>query len=255
MTESSLLDACRTLFGDDINLNRDFLFYLQPSGVKVAYRAQAKLNHPDLFNDSPHQVRLQQTERFRQIHDAYHLIKGFLDQRHRRDFFPHKPQPTRQPAPRRPAARSTARDASETHRHSRPVPTIPLEFGMFCYYLGRISYKDLIEALIWQRRQRPMMGAIAVRWGWLTDRQVTQVGKHRGGSLRFGRKSIELGLLSQLQVDALVRHQRTLQQKIGQYFIDKGLITEQEADQLASQLQNHNRQVLARNRRPRPATF
>ena len=245
MTESSLLDACRTLFGDQVNLNRDFLFYLQPSGVKVAYRTQAKLNHPDLFNDSPHQVRLQQTERFRQIHDAYHLIKGFLDQRHRRDFVPPRPQTPRHSGPRRPAARY----ARDSHRPGRPIPTIPLEFGMFCYYLGKISYKDLIEALIWQRRQRPMMGAIAVRWGWLTDAQVAHISKHRGASLRFGSKSVELGLLSQLQVDALVRHQRSLQQKIGQYFVDKRLISKQEADQLAVRLQAHNRQVLNRNRR------
>ena len=255
MTESSLLDACRTLFGESINLNRDFLFYLQPSGVKVAYRTQAKLNHPDRFNDSPQQIRLLQAERFRQIHDAYHLIKGFLDQRHHRDFFPHKPQTCRQSSPRRPAAKPSSRGTSETHRQGRSIPTIPLEFGMFCYYQGKVSYKDLIEALIWQRRQRPMMGAIAVRWGWLTEKQVTQVGKHRGASPRFGSKAVELGFLSQLQVDTLVRHQRTLQQKIGQYFIDKGLISEQQAGQLASQLQGHNRQVMARNRRPRPATF
>jgi hypothetical protein len=129
------------------------------------------------------------------------------------------------------------------------IPTIQLEFGMYAYYMGKISYNDLIEALIWQRRQRPMLGALATRWGWLNDHQIGRILSYRGQSTRFGKKAIELGLLSPLQVDSLVRHQRTLQQRIGQYFVSKGLINAAEADRLAHSLELHNKQVSAHARR------
>lgn len=254
MTESALLDACRTLFGQEINLNRDFLFYLQPSGVKVAYRNQVKINHPDRFNNSPQHVRLRQTERFREIHEAYHLIKGFLDQRQHRNFIPRRPAGATTTA-HRPPSKSATPPGAAPHQPRHPVPFIPLEFGIYVYYLGKISYRDLIEALLWQRRQRPAMGAIATRWGWLNEQQVRQIGEFRGQSPRFGSKAIELGLLSKLQVDALLRHQRSMQQRIGEHFVTKGLMTTAEADVLARDLQNHNRQVLAHSRRRHSARF
>jgi hypothetical protein len=69
---------------------------------------------------------------------------------------------------------------------------------------------------------------------------VDTILSHRGHSSRFGRKAVELGLLTPLQVDALLRHQRNLPQRLGQYFIDRGLMTAVEADQLAHALDHHN---------------
>ncbi|MDT8441803.1 MAG: hypothetical protein RQ723_09095 [Desulfuromonadales bacterium] len=248
MTETALFNACRTLFGPEVSLSRDFLCYLQPNGVKVAYRTQAKINHPDRFNNSPPHVRQQQTERFRQIDDAYRLIKSFLDQRSSR------PLPTGRPTGwPTPAARHAHSRPEAATRTGRPVPPIILEFGMYACYKGKVSYRDLIEALIWQRRQRPVLGEIASRWGWLNDEQIRQICQYRGRALRFGGKALEMGLLSGLQVDTLVHHQRNRQRRIGEYFIDKGLITAVEADRLARDLHAHNRQVLARRHRPRHA--
>jgi len=114
---------------------------------------------------------------------------------------------------------------------------------MFSYYQGKVTYQQLIEALVWQRRQRPTLGVIAQDWGWLSEAKVTQILGHRGHAVRFGKKAVELGYLRPQQVDTLLRHQRSLQRKIGQYFIEKGLITEEEAHQIAKSLENHNSQV------------
>jgi hypothetical protein len=75
--ESSLFNACRILFGAEIELSRDFLFYLQPSGVKAAYRQQAKESHPDAV--APGSTG--KGDRFRQVTDAYKLICAFFKQR------------------------------------------------------------------------------------------------------------------------------------------------------------------------------
>jgi hypothetical protein len=128
------------------------------------------------------------------------------------------------------------------------MPPLHLEFGLFAFYCGKITYAQLIDALLWQRRQRPAIGAIAQKWGWLSADMVGKILGHRGRGGRFGRKAVELGLLSSLQVDALLRHQRNLQQRLGQYFIDRGLMTALDADRLARDLERHNGRYLAGRR-------
>ena len=119
---------------------------------------------------------------------------------------------------------------------------------MFSYYQGKVSYRQLIEALVWQRRQRPTLGALAQKWGWLSEAKINQILQHRGRAVRFGKKAIELGYLRPHQVDALLQHQRSLQQRLGHYFIEKGLLTEEEADYIAMNLKSHNSQLKLRTR-------
>jgi hypothetical protein len=233
--EFTLIAACRTLFGNDANLGPEFLAYLQPSGAKVAFRIRAKEHHPDRFACAPQEIRAQQTERFREIHQAYTLLSDFLSRRHRS---PTRPVGAR-PSPVQNPGRTTQPQATSSRDYSA-IPPIPMEFGIFAYYRGLIEYRDLIDALVWQRRQRPTLGAIACQWGWLNEGKVRGILGHRGHGGRFGRKAVELGLLNSLQVDALLRHQRTHQQRLGQYFIERGLITANEADQLARDLERHN---------------
>jgi hypothetical protein len=237
LSQTAVLDACRTLFGDEVNLGPEFLGYLQPGGAKSAFRTQVKQHHPDRFPGAPPEVRARQTARFREIHQAYHLLASYLDQRGRL-----RPHGTTAKQPPRPAP-------SRQHRPSTPateghgIPPLPLEFGIFAYYRGRIDYRELIDALVWQRRQRPAIGALACQWGWLNEVKVRGILGHRGSGGRFGRRAVELGLLSSLQVDALLRHQRAHQQRLGKFFVDRGLMTAAEADQLAIDLQRHNARV------------
>ena len=72
--------------------------------------------------------------------------------------------------------------------------------------------------------------------------------QHRGHAARFGKKAIELGYLKPHQVDALLKYQRSLQTRLGHYFIEKGLLTEEEADQISTNLKNHNNQLKRRTR-------
>lgn len=248
MTESVLLDACRTLFGQDVNLSREFLYGLQPSGAKLAYRTQVKRNHPDHFNDSPQHIRQQQAERFRRIHAAYHLIKGFLDEKYRRRFVP--PRPTPPPWPPGHYASSKTPSPSRSNKGNRTqcttIPAIQLEFGMYAYYLGKITYQQLIDALIWQRRQRPALGVIARQRGWLSEARVNGILDHRGYAMRFGNKAVELGFLDLGQVQELLAYQQSLQDRLGSYFVGQGLLTEEEADRISVELASHNSRALKR---------
>ncbi len=233
--EHALLNACRTLFGDAVNLGPEFLIYLQPSGAKTAFRNQVKQHHPDRFAAAPQEIRLRQTERFREIHQAYHLLNDYLVNRHL------QPRSMTHTVPRacQPARKTTPQPATAGGEQAA-LPPLPLEFGLFAFYSGKIDYRDLIEALVWQRRQRPSIGSLAQQWGWLSADKVKKILFSREGGSRFGRKATALGLLTPVQVEALLRHQRSHQQRLGRYFIERGLMTENEADQLARELDRHN---------------
>lgn len=241
-SEATIFNACRTLFGKEVNLSHEFLNYLQPSGAKTAFRSQAKVHHPDAHANSSTQIRNQQTERFRELRQAYDLIIDFLEKR-QRDLWTHLNRRPAQSTPHR--TWSSTRRHQQQKAHARPVsvPSIPLEFGMFTYYQGKVTYQQLIEALVWQRRQRPTLGAIALKWGWLSDAKVAQILNHRGHAVRFGKKAVELGYLKPHQIKALLQYQRSLQMRIGQYFIEKGLLTEEEAERISQSLKNHNDQI------------
>lgn len=231
--EYALINACRTLFGEGVHLGPEFLAYLQPSGAKGAFRNQAKQHHPDRFAGASQEVRVRQTERFREIHQAYNLLNDFLASRHRQPrpvtHAAHSYRPTRQARPR----------PETTGVDHGTLPPLPLEFGLLAFYRGKIDYRDLIDALVWQRRQRPSIGVLAQQWGWLSVDKVKSILTCRDGG-RFGRKATTLGLLTPLQVEALLRHQRSHQQRLGHYFVERGLMTIAEADQLARELDRHN---------------
>jgi hypothetical protein len=246
-SETAAFNACRTLFGKEVNLSRDFLNSLQPSGAKTAFRSQAKAHHPDAHASSSKNIRNQQTERFREIRQAYDLIIEFLENRHasRKTVSAKRPAHT---ASHWGNYTAQKRKQQKPHARASKIPSIPLEFGMYSYYQGKVTYQQLIEALVWQRRQRPTLGALAQKWCWLSAAKVNQILQHRGHAARFGKKAIELGYLKPHQVDALLQHQRSLQTKLGHYFIEKGLLTEEEADQISTNLKNHNSQLKQRAR-------
>ena len=248
-SDTTLFNACRTLFGHEV-VSHDFLDYLQPSGARSAYRSQAKTHHPDGYAGSSAQIRKEQTERFREIRQAYELIIDFLEKRHRsRQSHPlWGPGTAPSYRSRRAAYQSTQQ---KPHVRQPAIPAIPLEFGMYSYYQGKVTYQQLIEALVWQRRQRPTLGFIAQKWGWLSEARVTQILSHRGHAVRFGKKAVELGYLNPHQVEALLKYQQSLQQRIGSYFIEKGLLSEEEAEQIAQSLASHNSQL---GRRPTTRT-
>lgn len=247
-SEKALFNACRILFGAEVQVSQDFLYYLQPSGAKSAFRNQAKAHHPDAHASSSSQVRKQQTERFREIRQAYELISDFLKQRHLRS----NSGPGRKASQAPPhKSRHSAKQHKPHKPHVKPasaIPAIQLEFGMYSFYQGKVTYQQLIEALVWQRRQRPTLGALAQKWGWLSGAKVEKILKHRGTSMRFGKKAIELGYLKAHQVDALIKHQRSMQKRIGEYFVEKGLFTEAEAAQIVQNLKSHNIKI---NKSPR----
>lgn len=232
VTETEVFHACRTLFGPDLQLNREFLSYLQPAGVRSAYRKKAKATHPDRFALSAGTTRSKQNRLFQDLNQAHETVQSYLKQR--------KLLGATSGSYSKPTYSRRRQDPPRRHSQRGPLPSRPLQFGLFLYYLGVIPFNAVISAIIWQRQQRPIIGEIAKRWGWLDDKKIGQIINHRGGAFKFGERAEKLGLLSPLQVRTLLFHQRSRQQQMGHYFVSQGYFDETTLNQLLLQLAEHN---------------
>ena len=116
-------------------------------------------------------------------------------------------------------------------------------FGLYLVHRGIISHQALVKGLVWQRRQRPFVGAIATKWGWLDAEKVQEILEDRSLSGRFGEKAVLLNLLTPFQVKTLLRHQRNQQQRLGMFFVKQGYITRIQLNHLLREFRDHNRRA------------
>ncbi len=240
LLESDVMKACRVLFGPGPDIGREFLFYLQPDGARSAYRKKAKETHPDFFTAEGSQVQAEKTAQFRTILEAYETLGRFFKERDEGLW----PSPSHAACgKRRPWGTRTAWKGS-TFYYQGKIPFCVLELGRYLFYSGRISYGELIEALTWQRLQRPLIGIVALRWGWLVKKTVEQIAAAGDVPGRFGEKAVRLGLLTDFQVRVLLYYQHTLQERLGQYFIQKKIMTAAELERSVRTLNEHNASAL-----------
>lgn len=241
--ETELLDACRVLFSGDVQINRDFLYYIQPSGIKAAYRTKAKETHPDCFVGADPALCERQGELFRDVSQAYKLLEAFSTSGQKKLWSPADVATGFSAdcgASRHNSAQNSYSDDNCQQQSPFSLPERHLETGLFLYYRGIISYPEMIEALVWQRRQRPILGQIARNWGWLCDADVQAVNRYHGDRGRFGKRAVSLGYLTPFQVQVLLRHQRQAQKLFGQYFVEQGRLSADEIEAYIREQQQHN---------------
>jgi hypothetical protein len=197
--------------------------------VREAFRRRALETHPDRAQ-ALGRSEASLAEDFRHILEAYQVLS-------REDA---------SPAPR-PVARRSREHASRPprdHIHHASMPHRTLLFAEFLYYSGRASWRNLVEAVAWQRRQRPAIGRIAVEWGHLSDDEVREILDRRrregSGGEPFGEFARRRGFLSAAQLLALLGRQRRLQRRIGQFFVETGIVAEGEIPSLDQDLSRHN---------------
>jgi hypothetical protein len=225
---------------DDVERAMDLLFGEErPADVggtgwhgelREAFRRRALETHPDraaALGRSP--ARL--SEEFQALLDAFQLLSRQPPARTRPAAVPHRPPERTQRPP-------------QDHLSHGTLPRRPLMFAEYLYYSGRVSWRNMVEAVAWQRRQRPAIGRIAVEWGHLSDDEVRDIleSRRREGTAHepFGEYARRKGYLSAAQLLALLGRQRRMQRRIGQYFVEAGLLAERDVRTVDDDRVRHN---------------
>jgi hypothetical protein len=245
--------ACHVLFGPGIDVSTDFLRYLRMPGLKEAYRVRALETHPDramALSLPPADLE----EKFKEVNTAYRELCDYLKTPWR---FRLIDDPFRD-APHQPSERMRTADGAQTRRTgaspdgAQPrffmgsLPRRTFLFGQFAYYSGYISYRQLIDAILWQKIRRPMVGHIAMRWRFLYEDQIREILKHRRWGEKFGEVALRGGYLKPDDLRTILGWQRLLQPRIGLYFVEKKLLTVSVVEKMAEQLRRHNRKFTTR---------
>ena len=247
VSETTVLSACRTLFGTRPNISNDFLSSLHPEDARSAYRRRAKETHPDVFNHKDPFLQKRQSDLFRSVIESYTIVQQFFKQRdagHCRSSGINNHEVYQQKE-KTCARTTTSGSEAYTRFHHGTVPSFRLEIGRYLYYRGIIPYSSLIKGLSWQRCQRPIIGSIAMRWGWLDQNTIRHILNFRvnGRIPMFGERGIQLGLFTPYQVRIMLAFQRSKQKKFGQYFVENGMISQRELEQLVIEMKEHNARV------------
>jgi hypothetical protein len=258
LTYEDVLRAGRVLFGPAFAAEsgawRDTL--------KATYRQRAMQTHPDRAR-ALERAEADLLREFRRVTEAYRLLaslrSGALPRGEVRAGA-HAPSGRPEPPPRAAgAARSTARTASappvppprrsgapRVRASVRPedLPRRRLRFAEYLYYSGRVRWTELVEAVAWQRAQRPPVGRIAVDFGFLAPDDVGIVLERRraagASGVAFGEWAVRLGYLTPFQLLAVLGQQLRRQRPIGQFFVERGLILPSEVEVVRRAVLRHN---------------
>lgn len=240
-----LFDACLVLFGPETTVSEDYLKYLRPSGLKSAYRKIALETHPDRARTLGRRASELNT-RFAEVSIAYHTLKTAIkdDGILLADPPPDYRSTTVSPQPQK--KRKRPRKDSDYYFGGSP-PNRNLLFGQFLYYSGLVPWKAYIKALIWQRRQRPLLGQIALDRGLLSLQDIRAILAARRLGEKFGESAIRQGYLKPYNLLSLLGKQRRLQSRFGEYFLQNGWFTRKQIDKIFIMQQRHNRSTLRNN--------
>ena len=146
--EDSLFEACRVLFGNDIELSREFLCYLREKGVTSAFRKRAKEVHPDKA-----------------------LISGFSLQRCQKEFVALQLacDTLRQYIASREIRSHIAASAAEKPNKSLCIPLSCLKRNFFLddFFIVWVSFSGV--SYLWRSPGRDPVGQGLVSWGSVWD--------------------------------------------------------------------------------------
>lgn len=256
MKDFDLFQACALLFGEEVVVGRGFLEYLQPAGLKQAYRQRARETHPDLASAAT----TADTAQFHDIQTAYQLLASYLRQRemhNSRITASGPPHPTCATGLHRAASSLSLADiepiiltpsghpirprGSIDRLYQGPIPERPLLFGHYLYYCGLTTWRTITAVLVQQRRGRLRCGELGARSGLLQPADITRILRSKPSHTPFGEMAMALGLLDERQVQSLLIQQRWQQKKFGAILVEQELLSLRELSLLLSLFRRHNR--------------
>jgi len=234
-----LFKAYAVLFGPGDEITADVVRFLQPSELKARYRKKALDTHPDRAG-ALGESEAEMSERFIEATNAYETLRAAIKGASA------SPSGTGIQAKHEgPAGMQNRTGGCSDHFYFGPMPKFKLLIGQYLYYSGRISWKALIDAISWQKRQRPLVGQIAVSWGILAPHDIGRILQERRIERRyrerFCRYALRSGYITPFERMALLGKQRKLQPPIGEYFVSRRILCSEEIEKNLAKQSRHNR--------------
>lgn len=233
--------AFKVLFGADVEVTDEFLRTLVPSDLKETFRKKAMELHPD-------RARIQgrnendMAEHFKAVTQAYSSLLAFLSTEDP-STAGHRPAPQpRDYLREEPAGYKTSKPGENTRDHfwRGQIPESRLLLGQYLFYSGIVSWRTLINAISWQRLQRPSFGRIATTWKFLTSDELHAISTGRLFGEKIGGSALRLGYMTPYQHSTVLGFQRWLQRPIGEYFAEKEILQPGEIRYLVQTVLRHN---------------
>ena len=238
-----VLNAYNKIFGPDSCVSIDILKCLQPAALKTAYRKKAFETHPDR-SLIVGKMENEMSDCFVELTLAYETLQSAL-KGSRLNSYEYNNQ-AHEKFRNRANNTFNRNDAGDFFYKGR-LPKRRLLIGQFLYYSGIVSWKRLIEAISWQKMQRPLIGQIAMKWGILSEYDIRAIIKQRSLERnfhkRFGEYAWLKGYITSYELLALLGKQRMLHRPIGEYFVEKRILPVWNIDKMIEKLSSHNRSL------------
>lgn len=223
---SELVNACQILFSPEgSKCSVEFIKSLKPSTLKKVYRKRALETHPDRCSSSG-LAGDESCEAFRKVQSAYETLK-----------------PVATGAVILPPDRPRTKHRAKGGFYTGTLPRHKLLFGQYMYYSGIITWETLIQAIVWQRQKKQLYGQIALNWHMLSPDDILHIMRNKAPGEKFGEYAKRYGYLTGFQHLAIIGRQKTDRALFGDYFIQKGLLSERQVDNLIQKAINHNNRV------------
>lgn len=242
-----ILDACNILFPSNPKICGEFVYFLEQSKLKEVYRKRVFEVHPDrahILGLTEHEL----TEQFKEINTAYNKLNEYILTNIQ---VPPKKSPLSEN--RREAATQYYRNFNRNWSNRRKetpektfkfnIPATELMLGQFLFYHHIITLETLFDAVIWQRKQRPSFGQIAMEWGILTHDDIRVILRKKNYRVKFGEYALQNGYITKFQYMAILGKQRQMQKPLGQYFVEKRILSSGDLEKYVAMQKKHNEAI------------
>ncbi|MDC7221716.1 MAG: J domain-containing protein [Spirochaetales bacterium] len=202
--------------------------------LKKQFRKKALKTHPDRAAQcgrDPEQMR----RAFQNINDNYQILMDRIMAQKGVSFRSSKVHV------RKESPNATKEQSVSVGFYKGRCPEKKLRFAEYLYYCKKISWEQLISALSWQYTNRPKLGELARKKGWMTDEQIIRILREKKSSQRFGLASVNLGYLTVDKCRILLGEQKLTGLPIGSYFTKKYILTEAQLKEQLLLFIRHNR--------------
>lgn len=247
MSRTDLIDAFNILFGPDyVTGSTGFLANLRSSDLKAAYRKKVLETHPDRSRLLG-KIEADMNETFSKVNLAYKKLSLAIRYNSPFSFAHYTGHHGEIEEFDDVFFRVKCQENLPDHFYRGPIPRRQLLIGQFLYFSGLISLRMLFEALLWEKTQGldPPPLLIALRRGFLSLHEIRRIQVERILERSYQEDLVEYawrkGYINAFQRMALAGKRQGMKRPFGEYFVRKGILSDQELSLVIEKLHFHNR--------------